>query len=149
MKALVLYDSNFGNTKIIADKVANELGANGISISAFSVDDLEGVELLVVGSPIIGWKPTEKTAEFLESLKKDQLVGIKATTFDTRVKLFIHGDAKDKIAKILENAGAKIIAQPNAFYVQGKEGPLLAGEVEKASGWAKDIKSKFGQGDAK
>ncbi len=76
---------------------------------------------------------------FLESLSKDQLKGIKAAAFDTRVKLFIHGDAAKKIAKALEDAGAEIVAEPQAFFVKGKEGPLLDGEIERASQWAKSL----------
>ena len=95
MKALVIYDSNLGNTKLIAETIAAGLGEGTCSLSVVNVkaDDLMGVGLLVVGSPIVGWKPTERMQQFLAGLKPGQLTGIKATTFDTRVKLFIHGDA--------------------------------------------------------
>ena len=67
---------------------------------------------------------------------KDRLKGIKAATFDTRVKIFIHGDAAKKISQKLKEAGAEIITEPLAFYVRGKEGPLFEGEKEKAMEWA-------------
>lgn len=142
MKALVIFDTNFGNTKMIAETIAKELGndTKAISVSDFNIKDLEGIELFVVGSPIIGWRPSERMGKFLDSLTKDQLKGIKATAFDTRVKLFIHGDAAGKISKKLDEAGAEIIAKPMAFFVKGKEGPLLDGEIEKAIQWAKRLK---------
>lgn len=143
MKSLVIFDSNFGNTKIIAETLAKALGAQSISISEFSDEYLNNIDLVIVGSPIIGWKPTEKMIAFLSNFNKNQFKGIKATTFDTRVKLFIHGDAKDKIAKSLIDAGAEILISPEAFYVQGKEGPLLTGEIDKAVKWAKLISTKF------
>jgi len=144
MKALVIFDTNFGNTKIIAEAIAKELGddAKAISVSDFNVGELEGIDLLVVGSPIVGWKPSERMGKFLASLNKDQLKGVKVATFDTRVKLFIHGDAAGKISKKLKDAGAEIIAKPGAFFAQGKEGPLADGEAEKAAEWAKAIKAK-------
>ena len=141
MKALVVYDSNLGNTKLIAETIAGELGSDtrAVSITDVKADDLAGVELLVVGSPIIGWKPTVHMQEFLAGLRPGQLNGIKATTFDTRVKLFIHGDAANEMAKRLKELGAEIVAEPMPFYVRGKEGPLFEGEVEKAKAWAKKL----------
>lgn len=144
MKALVVYDTTFGNTQIIAETIAGELGADAraVAVSEVTPAELQGLELLVVGSPIIGWKPSEKMGAFLLSLRRGQLQGVKAATFDTRVKLFFHGDAAKKIAKALKNASADIFTAPEAFYVQGKEGPLLAGENEKAIQWAKTLKVK-------
>lgn len=140
MKAIVIYDTNFGNTKIIAETIAAGLGKNveTASVSGFDIKKMKGIELLVVGSPIIGWKPSERMQGFLDKLGKGQLKGVKAATFDTRAKIF-HGDAAKKIALKLEEAGAEIISKPEVFYVKGKEGPLFDGEKEKAAAWAKKI----------
>jgi flavodoxin len=144
MRALVIYDSNLGNTKLIAETIAGELGdeARAVSVTTVKTEEMAEVELLVVGSPIIGWKPTVRMQEFLAGLRPGQLKGIKATTFDTRVKLFIHGDAAKEMAKRLKVLGAEIMAEPMPFYVRGKEGPLLVGEVERARDWAKQLLGK-------
>jgi flavodoxin len=141
MKTLVVYDSNFGNTKIVATTIAKELGkeVKVVSVTDFSDNDLEGIEMIVAGSPIIGWKPTEKMGMWLDNLKSGKLNGIKAAAFDTRVKLFIHGDAAKKIEKQLEEAGATIVVTLEVFYVTGKEGPLLSGEIEKAKVWGQKL----------
>lgn len=143
MKSLVIYDSNQGNTQKIAEEIGAKLNAQVINIAQFAKDNRKDVDLLIVGSPIIGWKPTEKMEAFLASLDKNSLKGIKATAFDTRVKLFIHGDAKEKIAKALKNLGAEIFTPSMPFYVLGKDGPLLDGEIEKAQKWAEEIADKF------
>ena len=145
MKALVIFDTSFGNTKVIAETIAREFGndTKAISVIDFNNDELEGMDLLVVGSPIIGWKPSERMGNFLASLSKDQLKGIKVATFDTRVKIFFRGDAAKKISQALKKAGAEIIVSPQAFFVKGKEGPLIDGEIEKAIEWAKTIKIGF------
>lgn len=145
MKALVLFDSNFGNTKIVAEAIGKELGDGSaiVSVSDFNPRQLEGTSLLVAGSPINAWRPSERMANFLDGLRQGQLNGIKAAAFDTRIKLFIHGDAASKISKKLESAGAEIISAPQAFIVRGKEGPLLEGETEKAREWAKSLKSRL------
>lgn len=139
MKTLVIYDSAFGNTKKIAEEIAKALNGQVKLVSDFKKSDLENIELLIVGSPINGWMPLPSIMAFLNSFASDELKNIKATAFDTRVKLFIHGDAKEKIAKNLERAGANIITDPEAFYVKGKDGPLFDGELERASTWAKSI----------
>jgi flavodoxin len=145
MKALVLFDSVYGNTKKIAETVAGELGKDvkTISVSDFKSKDLSGIDLLVVGSPILGWRPSEKTSKFLVSLVAGQLKGIKATAFDTRVRIFFHGDAANKIAKRLSHAGAEIIAEPCGFIVEGSKGPLANDAVAKAKEWAGSIKAKI------
>jgi len=142
-RSLVIFDTSFGNTKIIAETIAKELGndTKAISVIDFNNNELEGTDLLVVGSPIIDWKPSEKMGNFLVSLSKDQLKGFKAATFDTRVKIFFHGDAAKKISQKLKEARAEIIVQPQAFLVKGKEGLLIDGEIEKAIEWVKTIKT--------
>jgi flavodoxin len=108
-------------------------------VSGVSPKDLAGLDLLVVGSPILGWSPSEKTKAFLVGLKPGQLKGVKAAAFDTRIALFIHGDASKKIAAALEASGAKVVGTPMGFTVTGSEGPLKDGELEKAKKWAKEI----------
>ncbi|KKQ02909.1 MAG: hypothetical protein US14_C0043G0012, partial [candidate division WS6 bacterium GW2011_WS6_36_26] len=81
-----------------------------------------------------------KTTAFLMSFGKDQLKGIGVATFDTRMKIIIHGDATKKMSEMLSNSGAEVIVEPSWFIVTGKEGPLADGELEKAKEWAKQIK---------
>jgi len=137
MKTLVIYDTNFGNTQKIAEAIAQGLREKGKAVSVLDLQksDFDGVTNLIVGSPIYQWQPTQNMLNWLATLKPGQLFGIKATTFDTRVKLFIHGDARNKIASLLEKAGATITGSPGAFFVKGKEGPLFDGEIEKAKKW--------------
>ena len=142
MKSLVLYDTMYGNTKIIAETVAKELGGDAVvmTVSEFKPDYLQEVKLLVVGSPVIAWQPTVKIMNFLSGFKKKQLDGFKAAVFDTRVEIFIHGDAAGKIAVELARAGAVVVTEPMGFKVKGREGPLKDGEVEKAAAWARSLR---------
>lgn len=141
MKSLVIYDSFFGNTKLIAETIGKELGNDTkvVHVSEFRKDMLKGVELLIVGSPILGWKPSEKISAFLMSFGKGELKGINVGTFDTRIKLFFHGDATKKMSETLSMLGADIVLEPMYFYVQGKEGPLFEGELENAKKWIRKL----------
>jgi len=102
-------------------------------------ESLAAGDLLVVGSPINGWRPTPKITALLSALRNGHLNGVKAAAFDTRVRMFIHGDAAKKITHALKAGGADIIAEPMPFYVKGNEGPLRDGEIEKAEVWAQTL----------
>lgn len=143
MKSLAIYDSNFGNTQKIAEAIAEELGTKAMRVSEVQLGNLSGLELLVVGSPIIGWQPTVPTQELFVKLKPEDLKGTRVAVFDTRVKLFIHGDAKLKMAQALEAVGAKVATAPEHFYVRGQKGPLLAGELGRAVAWAKEFSKQI------
>ncbi len=141
MKTLVIYESFCCNTKKIAEEIGSIFipPAKVISVEEIHPDTLKHADFVVVGSPIFGWQPSERTSQFLSSLQEDTLAGKKAASFDTRVKLFIHGEAAIKIASALKKAGAQIVGKPGAFFVKGKEGPMIDGEIEKAKEWAKKI----------
>jgi flavodoxin len=145
MEVLIIFDSNFGNTKKIADYMAGQIGraASSISINNFKESDLLGIKLLIVGSPINAWRPTKKITEFLKRLDPAKLKGIKGAAFDTRVKSFISGNAAKKIAGALVNSGVNVIVEPIGFYVAGNEGPLMEGELKRAEDWIELIKSKL------
>lgn len=145
MEVLIIYDSNFGNTKRVADHIANEFGSNASSLSVndFNENHLLGIKLLIIGSPINAWRPTKKIKEFLNRLDPIKMKGVKSAAFDTRVKSFLSGNAAKKIAGALENSGANVVAPPMGFYVKGNEGPLVDGELKKAEDWVHLIKSKI------
>lgn len=145
MKALVVYDSNFGNTKLIAEAVADHLGndVRTLSIGELNIKEMAGIDLLVLGSPINGWESTEATMKILAGFREHDFDGVKFSTFDTRVKMFIQADAKDELAQVIAEKGGELIAEPREFYVTCGEGPLFNGEIESAAQWANDIKSKF------
>jgi flavodoxin len=143
MKSLVIYDSNFGNTKIVADTIAKEISGKVLSVNDLKQDDLSSVDLLIVGSPINAWRPTSKISSFLNSLKGSSLSKMKAAAFDTRINIFISGNAAKKISKKLSEKGATVIIEPKGFYVADSKGPLVNGELENAKQWAKSIIQKI------
>lgn len=148
MNALVVYDSAYGNTQQVAEAIVASLGplqAQAVSVADFKATVLAEGDLLVVGSPINGWRPTPKITELLTTLGDGRLTGVKAAAFDTRVRLFIHGDAAKKMTESLKAGGAEIVSKPMVFYVKGTEGPLRSGELDKAATWAKDLLKRVGQ----
>jgi flavodoxin len=143
MQSLVIFDSMFGNTQKVAETIATALKAKSVRVGDFKPEMLTKIDLLVVGCPIQGWRPTQATLDFLNKLPKDSLKNKNVAAFDTRIKIFFSGSASDKISDTLENLGGNVIIAPTNFIVKGKEGPLLDGELEKASAWAKEIQKKL------
>ena len=100
MKARVVYDSAYGNTKSVAEAITGSLDgldATPVSVDDFTPENLAAGDLLVVGSPINGWRPTPKITSLLSALGDGPLKGVNAAAFDTRIRMFIHGDAAKKI----------------------------------------------------
>ena len=153
MKTLVIYDSVFGNTGKIAQAIAAALDTSAIHVSQADVGQLRDLDLLVVGSPTRGFRPTDGISKMLNELPKNHLTGVRLAAFDTRILLetidskalrFLvdkGGYAAITIAKTLEKKGGQPAASPEGFFVTGEQGPLKDGELERAADWAKLIHS--------
>lgn len=144
MNAWVVYDSQYGNTEKIARAVGSALGPDARVMRAGGVDpaDLERVDLLVVGSPTHGGRPTEAVQGLLDRLKGSLPAGMRVAAFDIRLAakwVRIFGYAGPKIAGALEEEGENLVAPAEGFVVKGREGPLKDGELERAAGWAREL----------
>jgi flavodoxin I len=146
MKALIVYDSVYGNTEKIARAIAGALAPSGevkvLRAGEVNPSELVSLDLLIVGSPTQGGRPTKAILDFLNKLPEPAVKGVNVAAFDTRftTKLVaIFGYAAGKIAGSLKTKGGALILPPEAFFVKSKEGPLKEGELERAAGWAKRI----------
>jgi flavodoxin len=144
MKALIVYDSVYGNTEKIARAVGGAIAGDVAVRRASEVDPagLAGLDLLVVGSPTYGGRPTPPMRDFLDRIRSSALAGTRVAAFDTRVParwVAIFGYAAGGIARELKRRGATLAGSPEGFFVEGREGPLRAGETERAATWAQAI----------
>ena len=160
MKALVVYDSFFGNTEQIAQAIADGVRAAGdaaevdvVKVDQATMEMLDGLEMLVVGSPTRAFRASPNTMVFLKRVSPGALQGVRVGAFDTRIpadestpvilrfliKLF--GWAAEPIGKRLTAKGGSQAAEPEGFYVTGTEGPLAEGELERAEAWGRDLAS--------
>ena len=155
MKAIVIYDSQFGNTEKIAQTIRDALSDTAetrlMRASSVAPRDLMAADLLVIGSPTQRFHPTEPVDRFL---KGTSLRGMRAAAFDTRfdmddvdsralrLAVKVAGDsayAAPRIAAVLEKAGATMVVAPEGFIVTDTEGPLREGELERAAEWARGL----------
>ena len=156
MKSMVVYDSLYGNTEQIAQKIASTLGSQEevgvLRVGEVKLEQLAGLKLLVVGGPTQRLRATEAINNFLKEIPKNGLKGVKVAAFDTRLTMseiekrpplpFFHrifGYAAGRIAPGLKKKGGKLVVRPEGFLVEGMKGPLVQGELERAESWARQI----------
>jgi flavodoxin len=143
MKAIVIYDSKFGNT----ERLAREIGAaleDDYSVEVRSCDEpldsVAGLDLLVVGGPTHGHGLSQPMRTFLTRIREVGLYNIPLLTFDTRFRMaaLLTGRAAPKIARELRRKGAHLLAPPESFFVERSDGnPLEPGEEQRAHEWVK------------
>ena len=156
LRALVVYDSAYGNTERIAHAIAEGLGgtpiAQAIRVTDVAPSHLAGLTLLVVGSPTQRFRALPAVTAWLDALPRGQLKGVHVAAFDTRMTekavtevrvlsffVRIFGYAADPIADRLQKKGGSLIVPPAGFYVADTEGPLLDGELERAVDWGRQL----------
>jgi flavodoxin len=154
MKSLVLYDSAYGNTAKIARVIYHVLAAKSdarlIALDDLRFSTLGKVDLLVVGSPTQGGRPTQGLEGFLKNLPPDALGNIRVAAFDTRLDIRAQAFllrlvmstaryAASKIARLLVSKGGELITKPRGFIVSDTEGPVLDAEITHAEKWAEKL----------
>lgn len=153
MQAAIVYDSLYGNTRKIAEAITQALPSNlqaqSVPVNKASNNNLANVRFLIIGSPVHGGRPTPAIQGFIDSLQENTLKDAKVALFDTRfeadtqnfaLKLLMKtiGYASPKMAQSLKAKGIKVISS-EGFIVEGKEGPLKKGELNRAKSWAKTL----------
>jgi flavodoxin len=152
MRALIVYFSKFGNTKRVAQAIAEAMEQAGdtrvVSIERLAASDLEGVDLVVLGSPTHGFTVPAGVRSALAALPPGILAGKSVAAFDTTVRpwplrLF---RASPKLLRQLSQLGGKPVARPQTFFVQthstqgtGEHNLLLEGQIDRAQAWAGQI----------
>ena len=155
MTSLVVFESFFGNTEVVARAVAEALEAGGearaLRVSELEKHHLDGVQLLVVGSATRAFRPSPGTQAWLKTLPPGKLDGVRVAAFDTRVDVAqvgnrfltfmvrLFGYAAEPIEKALVGAGGEVAGPAAGFIVEDKEGPLREGETDRARAWARGL----------
>jgi Flavodoxin len=159
MRAFVVYESMFGNTRQIAEAVADGLAVSAqvdaVQVSSAPTELEDDLDLLVVGGPThahgmsrpgtrqaaadqaTGTVAPSRTGlrDWLESIRPRP--GLAAATFDTRLDKprWLTGSAALGAAKRLQRSGCRLAAPPESFYVLGTTGPVQDGELDRAYDW--------------
>lgn len=160
MKAIVVYESLWGNTAAIARAIAEGIGpeARALSTAEATAAVTAEADLIVAGAPVMAFRlPTDKIRNTLATSNdkkapkppdlsapsmRSWLAALpkgkgKAAAFDTRLKW--SPGVTSAIIKGLERAGYRTIANAQRFIVKGTYGPLREGELERARAWGGEL----------
>ncbi len=173
MRALVVYESMYGNTHVVASNIADGLrGTYEVTldpVAAATADLIAEANLLVVGAPThmhglstassrqLARKATAKPESGLTldpdaggPALRDWLSGLAgghvlAAAFDTRLAGVpaLTGRASRGISRLLRRHGYRLAAPPESFVVT-KLNTLLGGESSRARRWGEALAAAAG-----
>ena len=165
MRASVIYESVYGNTRAVAEAIAEGLGGADLFPVHEAGPVAQEVDLLIVGGPThMHGMTTARTRQLaVDAVHEDgdahiepgaaeepglrawirDLPGVEgrpAATFDTRADKspWITGAASRGIAKRLARRGYEIVSS-ESFLVEDSEGPLAEGELDRARAWGAEL----------
>ena len=173
MNVLIVHESMFGNTHAIASAIADGLhdgrSPGDGDVRLVHVEDAptviaDDVDLLLVGGPTHALGMTrpktredaatkgataarEGVREWIQSATPRPELPV--VTFDTRVHVkMLPGSAASAAAKALRHHGFDRAERGETFWVQGTDGPLEAGELDRARAWGAELASRISRGVA-
>jgi len=144
MNSLVIYASRTGNTRHLAEAIAETLRPRGsvhlLSVEAAPPRVPEGTDLVVIGGPTEAHGMTPPMKEFFDRLEIDALSGIAAAGFDTRLRwpIWLSGSAAEGIVDLLNRRNARVVVPAESFLVT-RTPVLEEGELERAREWATSV----------
>jgi Flavodoxin len=172
MRVVVIYESMFGNTHVIAEAVAAGLQQGNevtvVPVAQAARELLAGAGLVVVGGPThvhgMSRANTRKGAVQMASKPGSKLaldanaegpglrdwfaslgqISVPAAAFDTRLegRAVFTGRASRAIRRELGRHGFSVIAPPKSFLVTGNN-QLRPGEEDRARGWGEQLAGKL------
>lgn len=160
MKAIVVYESHWGNTAAVARAIAEGIGpeARAMSTDEATPAAIAESDLIVAGAPLLGFSlPTEAMLQNIAGSAATNPVapdvshpslrswldglpngGGRAAAFETRI-WWSPGSAAKAILGKLEGHGYVPAGPAKRFIVQGKYGPLRDGELARAKSWGTEL----------
>jgi flavodoxin len=146
MKSLVFYATRSGNTRQVANAMADALRPGGpvdvLSVEVGCGAITDDVDLILVGGPTEGHGMTPQVKAFLDDMPT--LAGRNAAAFDTRLNWprWASGSAAAGIRARLEEAGARRPV-PSASFIVSMTPEIEPGELQRAAAWASDLAGKL------
>jgi len=165
MKAVVVYESLWGNTAAVARAVAEGIGGDTRALHTDEAkgEAIAGADLIVAGAPLLGFAlPTEQMREgtrnrpgkmpsppdLAHASMRSWLDALapgagRAAAFETRI-WWSPGSAAKTISEKLQALGYSPVGEPHRFMVRGAYGPLREGELDKARAWGAELAKAIG-----
>jgi flavodoxin len=147
---IVVYDTKYGNTKLVAEKIAEGIGeVEGIETAISDVKSIDpkkaaDYDAIVIGSPTHFGGPARGINKFIDKLGKLDLKAKGAAVFDTYLGEDFEKSVKKMEARIREKAPTlKLITPGLSIQVDGMKGPVTDGEFSKCKAFGKHIATQL------
>lgn len=171
MRALVVYESMFGNTRDIAYAVAagleQSMTTDIVEVGTAPTILGDDITLIVVGGPTHAFGLSRPSTRRDAGARSQQTlvstgIGVRewlsrigrapttvaAAAFDTKAdKPWLPGSAARAAHKRLRWLSFRTIAAPETFFVSDVTGPLVEGELDRARGWGEQLGAALATGD--
>jgi menaquinone-dependent protoporphyrinogen IX oxidase len=151
MKGIVVYDTSYGNTKKIAETIAETLKESGIELDLFDVKDVKKLSakdynFLVLGSPTRFGTMSFAIRGLLGKVKSEEWVNKPFAAFDTEnpenMERKEYSAAEKIAAKLIDKKMNQLLPVLKAA-VEGQKGPLKEGEIERTKEYARELAIKL------
>ncbi|MFX1306616.1 MAG: flavodoxin family protein [Promethearchaeota archaeon] len=128
-RALIVYDSVYGNTKKVAMSLSRGLEAGGIYVDCYFIQDLDLVSItnydaIGIGGPTHFHGVSKPIKSFLKKINHLNIEKKQVFVFETKADFRLAGSSAKKIIKYLKKMKMEIIHPPITGIVFDKEGPL-------------------------
>ncbi len=128
-KAIILYDSVYGNTKKVAMSLSRGLEAGGLYVDSSSIQDFDNIELknyevIGIGGPTHFHGASKYMKSFLKRIKYLKMEDKYGFAFETKGDFRFAGSAARRVTRYLKKMKLKIIHPTITGIVLNKEGPL-------------------------
>ncbi len=128
-KAVILYDSVYGNTKKVAMSLSRGLEAGGLYVDSSSIGDFDTRKLIYydiigIGGPTHFHGASKKMKLFLKKIKHFKMEGKYGFAFETKGEFRLAGSAAKRITRYLKKLNVEIIHCTITGIVLEQKGPL-------------------------
>jgi flavorubredoxin len=150
-KAIIIYESIYGNTKKVADAIAEGVSESGVIECTIAktgevhhTDDLAKYDVVLFGSPNHNQEPSRNMLKFIERASIVELETKMGAAFDTYTG-GNKGIAVEKLEQVISQKMSCISLVIDGFSakVEDRKGPLAKGELERAIGFGKQVADKI------
>ena len=152
LKVYVIYDSKYGNTKLVANNICDGLKQAGLTdvavgyVKDVGTQKIAGYDALVIGAPNHMGKPSWTMRKFVDSVAATNLDAKWFAVFDTyfqRERYFQKAMKKLQRQVNQQLPSLEVLTSGLSVRVKGVNGPVVEGELAKAVEFGESIGNKL------
>jgi menaquinone-dependent protoporphyrinogen IX oxidase len=149
-KAIIVYESKYGNTRKVAEQIAEGMrqvrGTEVIlaEVTEADLSRIDAFDAILIGSPNHVGRAMGSIRTFIDTLGKQNLANKKVAVFDTYIAKNFEKALKKMEKQIKEKVPSLSLVAPGlSVRVDGMKGPVCEGELPKCREFGISIAKKI------